>query len=468
MAIALIGVLLIGSSAGTIALLRTYLQQNTDTLLTSTASSLRDENPGTLEIRLAAGLVTLPSLPSDYYIAFVTDSGELALGLVASTGDAKVIPNVTGLDKNFVDNSKGIPFEVEVITPQRQDRTFRLVTEPLTRFDGAVIVALPVDNNRQLINEYSLIGGRIGVVILILAGFSIWLTISSALKPLREVERTAAAIQKGDFSQRLVPKPENTEIGKLNRSLNSMLDGIEDSFIARGKTLQQMRQFVSDASHELRTPLASIRGYSELYQMGAMKKKADVQQAMERIESEAKRMGGLVENLLTLTRLDELSALVRKPSNLVKLAQASVQDSVAAFPENSFELLFPTETVPAKELIASIDESQIRQVLTNLLANAARFSPQESPIELQLEQTEMSIKFRVVDHGEGIPEPLREKVFQRFYRVDNSRNSETGGSGLGLAIATSIVSAHQGRIWIETTPGGGATFVVELPKASDS
>ena len=465
---ALIALLLAGSSISTVALLRTYLQSNTDTLLSATASQLRNENPASLEFRMETGLVNLPSLPSGYYIAFVDRQGNLALGLVASGSEARVVPNVSGLDLDFVRSTQGVPFDVEVETESR-DIEYRVIAEPLTRFQGSVVIALPINENRQLIAEYSAIGGRVGLVILVLAGFSIWLTISSALRPLREVERTAKDVESGNFQKRLVEKPENTEIGKLNKSLNSMLDGIESAFIARGKTLDQMRRFLSDASHELRTPLASVQGYAELYRMGAMKKKADVAEAMERIESEAKRMSGLVDNLLTLTRLDELRELEKTDSDVLAIARSAVQDAQAANLDNDFEIcdLAGADLPESKQLTAEVDSNQIKQVFTNLLANAARFSPEDKPVSVSIGETDTGLVIRVIDRGEGIPEQYREKVFDRFYRVDNSRNKETGGSGLGLAIVKSIVDAHNGKIEIKETDGGGATFEIHLPLTQD-
>lgn len=413
---------------------------------------------------METGLVNLPSLPSGYYIAFVDRQGNLALGLVASGSEARVVPNVSGLDLDFVRSTQGLPFDVEVET-ERRDIEYRVIAEPLTRFQGSVVIALPINENRQLIAEYSAIGGRVGLVILVLAGFSIWLTISSALRPLREVERTAKDVESGNFQRRLVEKPENTEIGKLNKSLNSMLDGIESAFIARGKTLDQMRRFLSDASHELRTPLASVQGYAELYRMGAMKKKADVTEAMERIESEAKRMSGLVDNLLTLTRLDELRELEKTEADVLAIARSAVQDAQAANLDNDFEIcdLAGADLPESKQLNAEVDSNQIKQVFTNLLANAARFSPEDKPVSVSIGESDTGLVIRVIDRGEGIPEKFREKVFDRFYRVDNSRNKETGGSGLGLAIVKSIVDAHSGTIEIKETEGGGATFEIHLP-----
>jgi two-component system OmpR family sensor kinase len=458
MSVFLIGFLLTISSAGTVALLSTYLQQNTDNLLIATANQLRAENPLRLQIRVTTGDLTLPALPSDYYIAILDSQGNQFLGLVSATGGGRQVPNFSTLTSEKVLEIGGVPFdaEVEVDGP---DQEWRVVALPLQNANGSVVVGLPTNTNRQIINEYGVIGGRFGVLLLFLSGLAIWLTITSALRPLKEVERTAEAVKSGKFSSRLVQHHGKTEIGRINRALNSMLDSIESAVRGKDKTLNQMRRFVSDASHELRTPLVTVRGYAELYRMGAIKSKQDLNEAMGRIESEAIRMSGLVESLLTLTRMDELENMKKKPSDLIELAQASVKDASVAHQDISFRV-----SSELKTCILEIDGDRIKQVLTNLLANAARFAPKSSEVTVEVKEQDSKIRVSVIDRGEGVPESLREKIFDRFYRIDNSRNRETGGSGLGLAIAKSIIDAHGGKIWVDETPGGGATFIFELNK----
>ncbi|SCX08475.1 cell wall metabolism sensor histidine kinase WalK [Candidatus Aquiluna sp. UB-MaderosW2red] len=461
LAVSLIGLLLTVSSAGTVALLSTYLQQTTDALLLSTANSLRSENPLQLEQRVSSGDLALPSLPSDYYIAILDAEGNQFLGLVSASGGGRTVPNFSFLALDAVVETEATPFDVEVQVEGGLDSHWRMVAIPLTRANGSVVVALPTSSNRQIIAQYGVIGARFGIFLLVVSGLSIWLTINSALRPLKEVERTASAVKAGKFNSRLVERHGKTEIGRLNGALNSMLDSIESAVSGKDKTLNQMRRFVSDASHELRTPLVTVRGYAELYRMGAIKKPKDVAEAMQRIESEAIRMSGLVESLLTLTRLDELGSLNKERHELVVLAKQVVKDASVANPDVKFA--FETN----EQLIEiQIDADRIKQVLTNLVANAARFAPKNSEVAIRLSASKDKVLVQVIDHGEGIPEPLREKIFDRFYRVDNSRNRDTGGSGLGLAIASAIVMNHQGKIWVSETPGGGATFNFELPSTA--
>jgi len=458
LSVGLIGMLLAVSSAGTIALLGTYLQQSTDTLLITTANELRTQDPLKLEAKVASGQLALPSLPSDYYIAILDAEGNQFLGLISSTGGGRAIPNFSNLTLETVMATQGAPFDIDVESSRRMGTEWRMIAVPLQLARGSVVIALPTNSNRQILAEYAVIGGRFGIFLVVLSGFSIWLTITSALRPLKEVERTAEAVQAGKFSSRLLSKHGKTEIGRLNNALNSMLDSIEGAVTGRDKTLEQMRRFVSDASHELRTPLVTVRGYAELYRMGAITKKQDVAEAMQRIESEAVRMTGLVESLLTLTRMDESGNLDLVETDIAKLASLVVKDASVANQDVNFRVVRL-----GKDFVAEVDSDRVKQVLTNLVANASRFAPAGSEVSLEIEAVDRSLNIKVIDHGEGIPEPLRGKVFERFYRADNSRNRSTGGSGLGLAIAKSIVTAHNGEIRAEETPDGGSTFVIELP-----
>ena len=228
-----------------------------------------------------------------------------------------------------------------------------------------------------------------------------------------------------------------------------------------------MRQFVADASHELRTPLAAVRAYAELYRQGAVREPEDVASAMSRIEGEAGRMGGLVEDLLMLARLDDQRPMSITDVDLTVLAADAAQDARALAPDRAVTVagfggpLGPT-LVPG-------DEGRIRQVLTNLLSNALTHTPAGTPIEISvgLHPTRASAVVEVRDHGPGVDPAHARKVFERFYRADPSRGRTSGGgNGLGLAIVAAIVNSHHGRIGVSQTPGGGATFVVELPTAN--
>jgi two-component system, OmpR family, sensor kinase len=475
LSVAIIGLLLLVSSFGTVSVLRAYLQQNTDNLLSATASILSQQNPAQIESRLSAKRLTLPRLPSDYLISVLDARGETVYRIMASDASDMTLPNLEALDLEAVFSTAGVPFDLDQygdlgqVNIDERD-SWRVVAQPFRDFEGSVAVALPNSTNLELLRQYRAIGGGFGFLLLGLSGLSIWLTIAQALRPLREVERTAKLVASGDLSQRLIERPGKTEIARLNRSLNTMLDSLEDSVSSRNKTLGQMRRFVADASHELRTPLVSVRGYAELYRKGALKKKSEVQEAMLKIESEAIRMSSLVESLLTLARLDENQQLDAKKVDMIELIQSVVKSGSSGDKKLTFTVLtLSGAKLPKDEKIyAEINEGQIRQVLVNLIENAKRFSSTKSSIEIGIGQkTEDEIVIEVIDHGEGIPKQLRDKIFERFYRADNSRNRETGGTGLGLAIVKEIVLLHKGRIEVRDTPQGGATFRVKLPARHD-
>jgi len=458
--------LLLGISVlGTVSLLKTYLQQNTDSLLLQTASVLAQEDPTTIEERLATKEITIPALPSDYYIAFLDAQGSIYLGLVSAATQNTEVPNLEQFDVVSVVATRGTPFTAELRSskhPEQKPEQWRLVALPSPELAGSVVVALPVGLNNAIVRQYQAIGIGFSALLLAISALAIWLTISSALRPLREVSAAADAIRSGKIDRRLPEIEGKTEIALLNHSLNEMLGSIEGSIKARNATLDRMRQFVADASHELRTPLVTLRGYAELYRMGAFKSKKDVADAMQRIESEAIRMTSLVESLLALARLDGESELQIVSEDLAEVAR-SVATNVATGHQGA--QITVTDSQGEKfdgSLTAHFDEPAMRQVLTNLLTNAINFAG-DKPIELALEQSATQTIIEVRDHGEGIPKQLRTKIFERFYRSDNSRNRDTGGSGLGLAIVKGIVERHSGTISAVETPGGGATFRIVLP-----
>lgn len=465
LSVAIIGILLMVSSAGTLSVVKTYLQQNSDSILGSAAETLKDEDPTQVALRISARQLNLPRLPSDYFISFLDAEGNELIYIVSSAQTRALKPNLTRFTLLAVANTRGIPFEVDSkgnpVAGLASGKGWRMVAIPTTSYPGSLVVALPTDSNNEILSQYRAIGTSFGFLLLIVSALSIWLTITSALRPLKEVERTASIVSAGDISQRLPERAGKTEVARINTALNSMLDSLELAFGQRGKALEQMRRFVSDASHELRTPLASVRGYAELYRMGALNKKKDLSDAMNRIEAEAVRMTELVENLLVLARLDEKMDLAKSPSDLVAITNEAAKGVTL----NTGVKVTVTnlDGEPLKSFVANVDPSSIRQVIVNLLTNASRFSPKGKAVVAAFGVDGNKTVVEVRDAGPGVPENLRDKIFERFYRADNSRNRETGGSGLGLAIVKAIVERHGGSIVAVETPGGGATFRVELP-----
>jgi two-component system OmpR family sensor kinase len=289
-------------------------------------------------------------------------------------------------------------------------------------------------------------------VLAALALIGLWI-VRLGLRPLREIEVTAAAITAGDLSRRVEHTDQRTEVGRVGGALNTMLDQIEASD-------RRLRRFVADASHELRTPLAAVRAYAELFERGAATRPEDLQRSMSGITRESERMTLLVDDLLLLARLDEGRPLERKPVDLAQLVVEAVDAARVVEPERPIELAVEPLTVTG-------DEARLRQVLDNLLANARSHTPAGTPVSVALERVGDRARLSVADHGPGLTEEQAARVFERFYRADTSRARASGGVGLGLAIVAAVTEAHGGAAAAEPTPGGGATFVITLPLAAD-
>jgi two-component system OmpR family sensor kinase len=519
---------LLVAGVGTMTVLRTYLLERVDANISAAAADIT-----TWKIDLDQDAIARGNLvPTSFYMALVSRSGDLVEDNLAE--DEQHLRPV--LDQLTL--SQVIQLE-SAVTLQNATHTSqtRVVAFPVENAStgnlATLVVGQRLDEVNATIARYTAIFLGFALTVVVLSAALTRVLVTSTFRPLREVEATAAAIAGGDFSQRLPGATPNTEVGRLNRSLNVMLGRIDRAFADRARTIDQMRRFVGDASHELRTPLVSVRGYAELYRMGAIEKPEDVAQAMERIEKEAIRMGELVEDLLELARADEKKPLRLAPVDLLPLAHDAALDAMAQAPDRAV-----TVSVEEPELAASDDldaapeptspraastatgpiafagaqlarlrslrqralrsgatqpplmtplaereqiklvvpavvlgeENKLRQVITNLVGNALRFTPAGSPLELvvRVDAKKRTACLDIVDHGEGVPPQIRDKIFQRFWRADSSRARETGGSGLGLAIVAAIVDAHKGDVTVLETEGGGATFRLTLPLLPDT
>lgn len=322
--------------------------------------------------------------------------------------------------------------------------------------------AVPTTDMQETLDQLLLIEAVVTAAVLIaLAGLAWWM-IGIGLKPLERMSETAGEIAAGDLSRRVEDEDPRTETGRLGISLNKMLHQIEDSVRKREESESRMRRFLADASHELRTPLASIRGYAELYRLGAITEGPEADRAMSRIEKESTRMGELVDGLLTLARLDEIPAPVRAPVDLAVVAGECRDDARAMDPDREFTL----DTT--EDVTVAGDEGQIRQLITNLLRNAIDHTPEGTPVEIVVAAGAKSVMIEVRDHGPGIKEENADQLFERFWREGESRSRQTGGAGIGLAVVAAVASVHGGDASAENAPDGGAIFRVELARDPDS
>ncbi|WP_318247055.1 sensor histidine kinase [Microbacterium gallinarum] len=537
MTVAVLAMGLVATGAGATLFLRNALIANLNSTVEQVAAT--EIGAGLFDIVIINGVVTAAEkedVPrSDYHVALYQPDGEFIIS--AGGNDPQPdFPVSYPLEKAVTAGVSA--FE---LTDAETGARFRASVAPLEVSGGVLLpqlVAMPIAPVNQVVATFLGIYTILAIITLLIGAVATRWLVTLTFRSLGQVETTADAIAGGEFSLRMTDiEPTSTEVGRLKTAINAMLDRVDAALSERDSTVRQMRRFVGDASHELRTPLVTVRGYAELYRMGAIRGDEDIAQSMERIEKEAIRMGVLVEDLLALARLDERRDVVITPVDLRPVARDAALDLRAAAPQRPVTVidtttdshLAPAVPAPADDgpdspekrrapvtaltragatlsllrrkprPIAATnatasremppltpvddpaptpgavlpvvlgDENRIRQVVTNLLGNARRFTAEDSPIELRIGADGLTRMgwIEIVDHGEGVPDQIKDKIFQRFWRADTSRTRETGGSGLGLSIVASIVEALHGSVGVTDTPGGGATFRVSFPLAEE-
>ena len=397
------------------------------------------------------------------------------------------------------------------VRAQSGSHTWRVIAGPIQyqaptstggieQVTGTLIVGADLGDINATIGSLAVTVLIIGLIVVCILALAIVMVVRANLRPLVEIEETAGEIADGHLNRRVPERDPRTEIGRLGRSLNTMLSQIETAFHAREKSEaaahqseERMRRFIADASHELRTPLTAIRGFAEYYrQRGGLVRRwdrdqqteadgpaatgltpDDLDRIMQRVEKEAARMGLLVEDLLLLARLDQQRPLAQQPVDLLSLAADAVHDARLLAPARTIDL----SVQPGAAFLVVGDEARLRQVIGNLMSNALTHTPDGTPVEVSVssgtldpqadDHTPAAI-LDVTDHGPGMSQEQAHRVFERFYRADQARARTTGGSGLGLAIVRALVAAQGGVTSVRTAPGQGATFRIALPLAPEA
>lgn len=418
----------------------------------------RSRQPGSRAAATSGDLAGF--VPPGSFGEFVSPKGRVLRGPI-SVGDGGRSQPRPSLPLHLLQaQAGGAPKLYTVTSTPRSKTRFRVALIPLETGAGAVVVATPLRDVDQTLGRLILVEVVVvAAVLLALVGVA-WQVIRLALRPLDQMSRVASEITEGDLSRRVSPATARTEIGRLGLSLNRMLVHLEHAFAARARSEERQRRFLADVSHELRTPLASIRGYAELFRLGPARDAAALERAMARIESDAARMGVLVEGLLALARLDELPQSQRMLIGLDDVAAQAVADARAMAPTRSIQL-HVRDSVEVNG-----DADGLRRVLANLLSNALIHTPADSAIEVWVRRDRSDAVIEVSDHGPGLLPGSEELVFERFWRVDGGRAHAAGGSGLGLAIVREIVQAHAGTVQAANREEGGAIFTVRLQAAA--
>jgi len=447
-----------GAGFGAQALLQDYLIHQVDDQLLSVVGGVadrldqagiaRDED----DAQASRATTPLNRVPTSISVTVLDPFGNLVGGIGGDLNSNQITDYVKGLLPGQVAAFGSKPFTVEA-----PGADFRVATTVLPSSLGSVIVAQSLSDFDKTTRQISVVFLIIGGIVLLFIAFASRQVIKLSMKPLKKIEETAEQIAAGDLSARLENFEPDTEVGRLSTSLNIMLSRIEESFAARAESENKLRRFVADASHELRTPLTSIRGFAELHRQGAVPEGEKTRELISRIEKESIRMGSLVEDLLMLARMDQSRELVMADVDLSHLVQEAVSSASAAGPDH------PITSDIAHDIHTQGDADKIYQVITNLLANARAHTPVGTAIHVATYSTKDGSYITVADKGPGLSAEDQMHIFERFYRVDTSRQrSSNDGSGLGLSIVDEVMKAHGGTVSVASEPGNGATFTLHF------
>ncbi|UPZ34188.1 HAMP domain-containing histidine kinase [Streptomyces sp. LRE541] len=377
----------------------------------------------------------------------VVDSEGRALTL----GTFEPTPNQRAL-ASAVDDPRALTGDADPRDVTVDGSPFRVVGASLP--DGSVIlVAGSTDALHKGMAKALKLDLFFGVLLLALLAVLTMLSVRRRLRPLEDMVETSSAIAEGDLARRVPSSHHPTqEVEQLRLALNSMLQQVEMAYRTRERSAAQLRRFVADASHELRTPLSAIRGYLQLYDKGMLREPAERKRAWDRMTGEADRMGRLVDELLTLARLDQQPELRFRNVDLSRLVRDAAEDLRAQQPGR------PVSVSAEGALLVRADESGLRQVLGNLVANVRTHTPADVAVALGLERVDGVVRVRVADEGPGLAEEDAARIFDRFFRAGGG-----AGSGLGMAIVQGVAAAHGGGVTVRTSPGAGLEVTVTLP-----
>ncbi len=397
----------------------------------------------------------LRGVPTETLVTLLDSNGNELGRLGGDISNSSHTMRFNGFTTAKVAATKGLPFTVKGV---KDGGDTRAIAQVLPTGLGSIVVAVSLAGVDRTLHEMTWLFLLISLIILVLIAFLSRFIIRISLRPLSEVEGTAAAIAAGDLSARLPDNNPKTEVGKLTRSLNTMLSRIEESFAVRVASESKLRQFVADASHELRTPLTAIRGFAELHRQGAVEGVEKTKELIGRIEKESIRMGSLVEDLLLLARMDEARPVSMEPVDLTHVLEECIASASAAGPDH------PITADIEPDIFVLGDNKRIHQAIANLLANARTHTPLGTKITVRAKSGKDDTRVSVSDEGPGLSPADQKKIFERFFRADPSRQRSSGeGSGLGLSIVDAIMKLHGGSVSVESELGRGATFTLTFP-----
>ncbi len=406
--------------------------------------------PGTSRMRRVPNAITLTLLDP---------KGQVVSQYGGGSNNSDLTATLTGITIAQAAKHKNQPWTIK---SAGESDAYRIISRVIVNNEGTAIVAISLSDMHATLINLDVFLILLGLLVLFLLTLIARKAVSIGLRPLDDVEKTAAAIASGDYSARLANEDSATEVGRLNGALNAMLERIELSFKARKESEDRLRRFAADASHELRTPLTAIRGFAELHRQGAISGEEATTTLLRRIERESVRMSTLVDDLLLLARLDQQRPFAHEPVDIGSLLEEAVEAARASSAEHPIDLVMPDD-----DIFVHGDAGRLHQAISNLLVNARMHTPSGTPIHVRVDLEKSEVLISVADEGPGLTPEQSARIFERFYRADPSRQRGTireEGSGLGLSIVDAVVSAHGGSVSVDCAEGVGATFTIRLPR----
>ncbi|MEU6377732.1 HAMP domain-containing sensor histidine kinase [Streptomyces sp. NPDC046909] len=446
---------IVAATAVSVMGMRYYLLDQIDSELAKTRDSLGGSQ---LTMEMIDGLSELAIVRE----RFLQQDDEQArpdqiLAVVDGRGDTVSLAGFTPSDvqKDFasaVADPRALAADAEPHDIRVRGDAYRATATRLT--DGTyILLATSTEAVHRGVAKAIRLDLAIGTLLLALLACLTMVSVGRRMRPLEDMVETSSAIAEGDLTRRVPSSREATlEVEQLRGALNSMLQQVESAYRTRERSASQLRRFVADASHELRTPLSAIRGYLQLYDKGMLREEAERKRAWARVMAETDRMGRLVDELLTLARLDQQPELRFRNVDLSRLVRDAAEDLRMQQPER------PVSVGADGALLVHADESGLRQVLGNLVGNVRTHTPADVPVRLGVERADGVVRLSVADEGPGLCEEDAARIFDRFFRAGGG-----AGSGLGMAIVQGVVQAHGGRVAIRTAPGEGVAVTVILP-----
>ncbi|NGO14188.1 HAMP domain-containing histidine kinase [Streptomyces sp. HC44] len=459
--VALLALGVVVATAVSLMGMRTYLLDSVDTQLMATRDSVGDSKLTLEQVDSLSALAAVrsrisptpsdkeadaDSLVQDGLFVAVDDQGRpTAIGPFAPTETQRTLAAA-------VDDPAALSRDEEPHDLKLDGTPYRVTAAPLA--DGTtVLMARSSGAVHEVIRKAAVLDFTVGALLLALLAVLTTLSVRRRMRPLEDMVETSSAIAEGDLTRRVPSSHHPTEeVEQLRLALNSMLHQVESAYRTRERSAAQLRRFVADASHELRTPLSAIRGYLQLYDKGMLREPVERKRAWDRMNCEADRMGRLVDELLTLARLDQQPELRFKNVDLSRLVRDAAEDLRAQQPDR------PVTVSAEGALLVHADESGLRQILGNLVGNIRTHTPADVPVTLGLERENGIVRLCVADEGPGLAEDDAARIFDRFFRAGGG-----AGSGLGMAIVQGVVAAHGGEVEVRTAPGKGLAVTVTLP-----